>query len=185
MICDLDDFHQTNHRWDLITQLKEANPAFKVTLFAVPGLGSEEFWRSIPDWCELAVHGWLHPDPYECSNWTKRDMNKLLDEPIVQEFFVEGFKAPGWQISDDCYEVLLERGYWVADQHLEDGRRPKGLRTYFYEDGEDRWHGHIQNVCDNGLQERWGELLERVRAADQFLFASEALSLGSHSDDPR
>jgi hypothetical protein len=100
-------------------------------------------------------------------------MRQLLDEPVVRKHFVNGFKAPGWQISDACYHVLKERGWWVADQHLEDQRRPAGLRTYFYEDG-DRWHGHIQDVCGNGLQERWGELVDRVKCATEFRFASEA-----------
>src|SRR3954467_508440 len=107
-------------------QLKEINPAFKATLFAVPGLGTDEFWDSHPRWIELAVHGWLHPDPYECAKWTVERMEKLLDEPSVRKHFVNGFKAPGWQISDACYQVLDERGWWVADQHLEDGRRPEG-----------------------------------------------------------
>jgi hypothetical protein len=100
-------------------------------------------------------------------------MRQLLDEPVVRKHFVNGFKAPGWQISDACYHVLKERKWWVADQHLEDQRRPQGLPTYFYEDG-DRWHGHIQNVCGNGLQERWGELVDRVKGATEFRFASEA-----------
>jgi predicted deacetylase len=91
----------------------------------------------------------------------------------VAEFFVQGFKAPGWQISDPCYQVLLERGWWVADQHLEDQRRPPGLRTYFYEDGN--WHGHIQDVCGNGIEETWHELRDYVAGAASFEFASEAL----------
>lgn len=98
-------------------------------------------------------------------------MEALLDEPIVQEFFVQGFKAPGWQISNDCYTVLLERGWWVADQHLEDGRRPAGLRTYFFEDGN--WHGHIEDVCGNGIDETWPQVVEAVKSAPSFEFASE------------
>jgi hypothetical protein len=148
---------------------------FRCTLFAVPGLGTPGFWASVPDWLELAVHGWLHPDAYECSGWPKERMLELMDEPTVQEFFVQGFKAPGWQISDGCYDALLERGWWVADQHLEDQRRPAGLMTYFYEDSPDRWHGHIQNVCGNGLEERREELRVKVSEATAFQFASEAV----------
>lgn len=169
---DFDDYHEHNHRLDLLHKLKEINPGFRCTVFAVPGLGSDEFWNMTPDWIELAVHGWLHPDPYECATWNAPRMRRLMDEPVVMRYFVRGFKAPGWQISDDCYRVLEERGWWVADQHLEDHRRPPGLRTYLYEDGG--WHGHIQNVCGNGLQETWGELCGRVRNAGSFEFASEA-----------
>jgi len=172
VIFDWDDLHETNHRLDLLGQLREANPAFRCTVFAVPGCGSDSFWESLPDWVELAVHGWVHPDPYECVNWTRQDMERLLDEPVVQKHFACGFKAPGWQISDDCYHVLLDRGWWVADQHLEDNRRPPGLPTYFYEDGG--WHGHIQDVCGNGIEESWGRLVETVRGCREFRFCSEA-----------
>lgn len=176
MIVDLDDFHETNHQYELLHALKAANPLFKCTLFAVPGLGSHGFWATVPDWCELAVHGYLHPTPYECANWTKERMLELMGYEVCERFFVKGFKAPGWQISDGCFEALAERGWWIADQHLEDHRRPAGLRTYFYEDGEDRWHGHVQNVCGNGLEETWDELLGRVAAATEFRFCSEALA---------
>ena len=150
MICDFDDFSETNHKLDRLHELKAANPLFRCTLFAVPGLGSDGFWAGVPDWCELAVHGWLHPDPMECATWGRKRTLRLMDEPTVSRFFVRGFKAPGWQISDGTYEALLERGFWVADQHLEDHRRPAGLPTYFYEDSPDRWHGHTHDVCGNG-----------------------------------
>ena len=175
MIFDWDDLHETNHRLDLLGQLREANPAFRCTVFAVPGCGSDPFWESLPDWVELAVHGWVHPDPYECVNWTRQDMERLLDEPVVQKHFACGFKAPGWQISDDCYQVLLERGWWVADQPYNDSRRPKGLLTHRV-GGPDHWHGHIQNDCGNGLEETFGHVLSLVRDADSFEFISEAVT---------
>jgi hypothetical protein len=170
-VFDFDDFSETNHQLDRLEELKRVNPAFRCTLFAVPGLGSNEFWESVPEWCELAVHGWTHADSYECSGWDHERVRALLREPVVNRFFVRGFKAPGWQISDACYDVLLEHGWWVADQHLEDHRRPPGLRTYFYEDGG--WHGHIQDVCGNGIVETWPRLVQAVRAETDFRFASE------------
>lgn len=175
MIIDLDDVWEDHDRLDLLRKLKDANPKFCCTLFAVPGRGSPSYWEQMPEWCELAVHGWLHHDSYECASWTRERMERLLDEPLVAEFFVTGFKAPGWQISDACYQVLLERGWWVADQHLEDARRPEGLRTYFYEDGEDRWHGHIDwNGSGNDLAENFDTVLGRVKDASEFRFASSA-----------
>ena len=171
MVFDWDDFHEHNHKYERLWALKELRADFRCTMFAVPGLGSEEFWAAVPDWIELAVHGWMHPDPYECAVWSYGRMGALLDEPVVERFFVEGFKAPGWQISDDCYQVLRDRGWWVADQHLEDHRRPAGLHAYFYEDGH--WHGHIQDVCGNGLEETWAQVVDLVRHAPSFEFASE------------
>lgn len=172
MTFDFDDFHETNHGIGYLRALKRINENFRCTVFAVPGRGSDVFWSALPRWIELAVHGWTHPDAYECARWDRARMERLLDEPLVRKHFVNGFKAPGWQISDACYEVLLDRGWWVADQHLEDRRRPSGLRAYFYEDGG--WHGHIQNVCGNGIAETWDELREAVSDATEFRFCSEA-----------
>ena len=174
MVFDFDDFHQTNHKLDKLQELKDINPLFRCTVFAVPALGADDFWASIPRWVELAVHGWLHPNPYECQDWSAAYLGEVLDTEVVRKFFVNGFKAPGWQISDGCYEELLRRGWWVADQHLEDERRPEGLRTFFYEDGN--WHGHIQDWGSNGIEETWDELTEAVRNCQRFEFASEAAS---------
>ena len=173
MVFEWDDHSEELNALPWLFELKALRPDFRCTLFAVPGLGSDSFWADTPDWVELAVHGWVHPDPFECSRWNYGRMEALLDEPVVKDHFVEGFKAPGWQISDACYSVLLKRGWWVADQHLEDGRRPRGLRTYFYEHGH--WHGHVQNVCGNGLQETWVQLREAVLNAPSFEYASESL----------
>ena len=71
MIFDWDDFSEHNNRLDLLQRLRFHNPAFRCTLFAVPGQGSDAFWESVPEWCELAVHGWDHPSPTECSNWPR------------------------------------------------------------------------------------------------------------------
>ena len=172
MIVDFDDFHADNHRLDLLHELREANQNFRCTLFAVPALGTSGFWASVPEWCELAVHGWEHPDPHECAEWTHERMTELLNEEVVNDWFDRGFKAPGWQISDGCYQALREAGWWVADQHYNDHRRPDGLRVHCLGEG-DHWHGHIQNVCGNGIEETFPVLLERVKGAKVFQLVSE------------
>ncbi len=173
MVFDFDDFHETNHRYDLLWQLKEANPGFRCTLFAVPGLGSDEFWETVPDWCELAVHGWLHPHPREAEHWTRDEaIDVMLAAP---GWFVDGFKAPGWQISDGTYEAIMELGWWCADHPENDARRPDGLVVNVV-GGPDHWHGHIQNDCGNGLEETFPKLLEVVRSAKSFEWVSEAVA---------
>lgn len=170
LIFDLDDQAESNNALPRLEILKQINPKFRCTLFAVPGLGSEEFWNSHPDWVELAVHGHLHPDPYECANWSKERMLQAID--FKPSRFVEGWKSPGWQISDGTYEALLERGWWVADQPYNDERRPEGLRVHRLGDG-DHWHGHAQNDCGNGLEETWDEVVRLVEEADAFQLISE------------
>lgn len=179
MIVDFDDFTQSDHRLDLLERLHEANPAFRCTLFAIPGLGTDTFWESVPDWCELAVHGWAHPHPREAEDWSySRTMDVLRTAPAR---FVQGFKAPGWQISDATYEVLMNRGWWVADHWENDARRPHGILTHVISpqagSGADpqHWHGHIPNVCGNGIEETFPTLLERVRAAESFELVGESV----------
>ena len=173
MVFDWDDHCPDNDAMPYMLRLKELNPAFKATLFAIPALGDDEFWNSHPDWIELAMHGWAHPDPYEAAGWTyEQAIDVMLCKP---ERFVRGFKAPGWQISDATYRAIVDLGWWVADQHLEDSRRPAELPVYFYEDGN--WHGHVQNVCGNGLEETWEHVCGLVAACEDFRFASEAVKV--------
>lgn len=177
MIVDFDDFAEDNHHLDLLEQLRRANPLFRCTLFAIPGQGSPAFWRQVPNYCELAVHGWYHPDAYECVDWTADMMRGLIRSKPAD--FTAGFKAPGWQISDGCYEALAEAGWWLADQPYNDDRRPRGLRVHLLSPtassgGDDsHWHGHIQDVCGNGLAETFDRLLDRVRSATSFELVSE------------
>lgn len=172
-VVDFDDLHETNHQLDRLWELREINPAFRCTVFAVPGCGSDEFWASIPRWIELAVHGWLHPHPRECEHWGREQIEEVLDSEVVRRWFVHGWKSPGWQTSPDIYTVLAERDWWIADQHLADRLRPAGLRTYLHED-HDAWHGHIQDWGSNGINETWDALKAFVERRHDFRFASEA-----------
>jgi len=180
MIVDFDDFCENDHRLDLLETLREANPLFRCTLFAIPALGSTSFWDAVPDWCELAVHGWAHPDPYECADWTEEQTLDVLFS--VPGRFVDGFKAPGWQISQGAYAALAEAGWWVADHWDNDHLRPDGIRAHVISRAAgagidpDHWHGHIGNVCGNGIQETFPELLRRVREATSFEWVSECVS---------
>lgn len=177
MIVDFDDFQEQEHRLDLLHELRAANGAFRCTLFAIPGNSSLGFWETVPDWCELAVHGWQHPHPREAENWTYEEtVDVLLAAP---DRFVDGFKAPGWQISEGTYEALEALGYWVADQPYNDSRRPVGLRVHRLGDG-DHWHGHIPDVCGNGISETFVELRQRVREASSFELISEVVQPWKH-----
>jgi hypothetical protein len=178
VIIDFDDFYPGNTGFEWLYRLKEANPLFKATLFAVPGLGSQDFWDSIPDWLELAMHGWLHPHPTECIDWSYEEASATFDK--IPYHFKWGWKSPGWQISDGTYQALLERDWWVADKAYNNHRRPQGLRHHLDGepiDGLEHWHGHIQNVCGNGLEETFHELLPKVEAAKEFRFISEVVHL--------
>lgn len=172
MIVDFDDMHDSNHRLDLLQQLHEINPAFKATVFVIPALTSDRFLDELPDWLEAVPHGWLHPHPREAEDWTYEHASRVLDS-CDHPRFVHGWKSPGWQISDGTYEALVERDWWVADQPYNDHRRPDGLRVHRLGDG-DHWHGHIQDVCGNGIEETWNQLCDTVKTCGRFELASEA-----------
>jgi hypothetical protein len=180
LTVDFDDFTEDNNRLDLLQALRDANPTFRCTLFAIPALGSDEFWASVPEWCELAMHGWAHPDPWEAVNWSyERALEVLWSRPAR---FVEGFKAPGWQVSDGTYRALRDEDWWIADHWDNDGRRPEGLRAHVISraagagNDPEHWHGHIGNTCGNGIEETFETVLARVRNADSFQVMSEVVS---------
>lgn len=144
-VIDFDDFCSSNTDWHLIEKLKEVIPNLKLNLFTVPGL-CDSVWlndmRQI-DWIQMIPHGWLHKTSRECEYWNYKTCDNYLDQ-MMQENWIHGFKAPGWQISDGMYQALLEKGWWVADQQYNDYRRPEELRTYLL-DSPNKIHGHIGN----------------------------------------
>lgn len=173
MIVDFDDVYADHDGMDLLRELKKANPAFKVTLFAVPALGSPTYWNGFPAWCELAMHGHLHPDPYECANWSYERMAQALEDKPAR--FVRGWKSPGWQSSDEVFRVLRDFDWWCADHPENNGRRPAGLRTHVLGQ-DDHLHGHIGwNGSGNDLAANFDMFRARVAAADLFQFVSEAV----------
>lgn len=183
MVVDFDDLgiDETEDRpfLDRLLHLKAIRPDFRCTVFAVPAGHPERYfaepWTSLPDdlWIELAVHGWMHTTPMECHEWTADRMRTLIAEKPFA--FTTGFKAPGWQISDGCYEALAEADWWVADQPYNDDRRPPGLRTHLLNVGPDHWHGHVGNDCGNGLEETWDHVVSLVRDAPSFELVSEVV----------
>lgn len=159
-IVDLDDFHEKNCPWDLLMGLKGTIPDFKVTLFAIPGRCSKAFVQdclAIP-WIDLVPHGWMHRSSTESLKWNKEQMLECLGNAERVGFTTRGFKAPGWQISNACYEGLLEWKYWVADQSYNNRRRPPSLPVYLL-DSPYKIHGHVGSRMDNDLQHMIPQLL--------------------------
>lgn len=204
MIFEWDDFGcnheistmcQSHDCRDQLLRLKAVNPAFKATLFAIPGEMTYELLEwcfKNNDWIELAVHGFYHTDNWECEKieWSKIQANMDLFEEMIDLYFVKGFRAPGWQISQDMFEWLEDNGWWVADQSYNDDRRPKELKAYVNYNGNftafdgknpfgvEAYHGHTWNVGvhggePNGIYEDYDKVERLVREAENFQFISE------------
>lgn len=177
----LDEFHYTN-------------PNFKVTLFTIPF----EMTKELVDWCvankgwvELAVHGFYHTSNYECEKMTydEFDAHMATIQTVFPDVFVKGFKAPGWQISDDCYRWLNDHGWWVADQEYNNDRRPDGLPAYVNNNGNfktvvqgrddievDGLHTHTWDCVGNGVYELSDMIKIWIKDVEEFKFVSEVLA---------
>lgn len=195
--CDhiISDMCQSHDCRDVLIALHEANPAFKATLFAIPFEMTPELlaWsKTNKDWIELAQHGFLHLSNYECEKLTYEEFSTHMTNVynFTGGFFVKGFKAPGWQISDDIYQWLKDNGWWVADKNYNNDRRPKDLPAYVNYDGNDMrvcyngiesddipaTHHHTWNVGWNGVYEQFDYLMDLVKREKEFQFVSEAIS---------
>lgn len=136
LVVDFDDFGENERSLrDLqrLEAIKRSIPEFKATLFTIPAHCSVSFLSEMKEqypWLDLVQHGWHHQTNYECLKWDTRLCRQALRDARGLGFTTRGFKAPGWQISDACYEVLLEEDYWVADQTYNSNRRPPHLPSY-------------------------------------------------------
>lgn len=203
LVVDMDDFGCTRKLSDMceshdcrdkLDEFHYVNPNFKATLFAIPAEMTYELaeWcKANSEWVELAVHGISHSSNYECEKMTYEEFNTAI-EPfryMLREYFVKGFKAPGWQISDGIYEWLVEHGWWVADQDYNTGRRPEKLSAYinrngifFSADGSDSdWteqngkHYHTWDCVGNGVYELSDQIKQDIKDETEFKFISEIL----------
>ena len=196
MTVDFDDFGanhiisnecQSHDCRDKLDALHYVNNNFKVTLFAIPG----EMTPELLDWCkanngwvELAVHGLFHRDNWECAQMSEEEFHaKISRFGFIQDYFVKGFKAPGWQISDGIYSWLEKSGWWVADQSYNNERRPKGMRAYVNNNGVftsgetiiDAWHGHTWDCVGNGIYETYDHVAGLIKDVEEFKFVSEVV----------
>src|SRR3990167_3716184 len=127
---------------------KSKYPKLKVNMFAIPGRMTVDFIKLLDpyrDWIDLLVHGFRHDDNFEVLKWDTNTANIFLQR-AENMGFSKIFKAPGWQITYPqpynetpdqtkpvnsspqlVYNVLMERGYKVADQHYNREKRPEGL----------------------------------------------------------
>ncbi len=201
IIWDADDFGanhvrnadiQSHDCRDQLDKFHYANGNFKATLFAIPAemtFELAEWCRANKQWIELAVHGIFHSSNYECEKMSYEEFDNYMNslKLMIDTYFVKGFKAPGWQISDDIYRWLLDHGWWVADQSYNNMRRPKELEAYVNNNGNFvAWNGdqdtdvngkhyHTWNCVGNGVYELQEEILSTIKEESEFRFVSEVL----------
>jgi len=154
IVVDLDDFTGSHRDCGRLISIKLKVPDFKVTLFTIPGRISQSRIRQVRasyPWIDLVPHGLMHTTSRECERWSHSAMRACL-QTFEGWPFTRGFKAPGWQLSDACFEVLHEAGYWLADQDYNRPRRPEGMRIYEL-DRPEKIHGHLGHLGGHNANE--------------------------------
>lgn len=167
VIVDLDDFCQDNNSLEMLFALKNQIPNFKVNLFTIVGRCSEQFIKDIKEfkWIDLIPHGFMHLTSRECETW---DYSKCINylKWCEKLKITKGFKAPGWQISDDMYVALIKERYFVADQKYNNRRRPVCLKAYLL-DSSEKIHGHIGHMGGYNANELSIIMPEIMKLKDQ------------------
>jgi len=150
LVVDFDDFSEKNNKMELLEKLKKEIPNLKVTLFTIPSQCSKEFCQKIAklDWIELALHGDTHTH-LECSIWTKEKALEVLNKYESWGCFKKIFKPPFWAGSEGLYQALSEKNYILAQNKEVVGD------NQVYRINVNSVHCHIQNICDNGLEEKF------------------------------
>lgn len=177
-VLDLDDFSVLRSRMDLLEQLHDHYPKFKISLFTIVAdvqyektdlrLMREEVLKRIHknlDWMQFIPHGLTHM-PEEFLRCDRETMEMYLDN-IESEFdklglpMTKGFKAPFWLWNQDVVDALDDRGWFGGV----DPNQPRMLRTkkyYEYTDSIDTdflkstnnpllLHGHMTPPSRNDL----------------------------------
>ena len=178
---EFDDFSPLNHRFDVLEKLRLRYPELKVTMFTVCwdlryefekgglAINQERFipWvnavrHAVKDgWLEIAIHGLTHV-PHEFAGLEpKLAIGKVkFAEQFLEQTkipYVKIFKPPYWEIKDSAKKALKKEGYKV----VEDGYYNWNIKNSFpVELDQVIGHGHVQNTCENGLEEALINLME-------------------------
>lgn len=193
---ELDDFSPVNHNLAILEELRSHFPNFKVTVFTVPwecsfarnaqdtiSIVSKEYKPFVEavnkaDWIEVALHGLTHMQ-LEFSQISYKGAlervtlgMRMLEEAGIKNF-TKIFKAPQWEVSDEAEQALKDLGFVLVKDgyynwNLADESPKVGAKEPFI------MHGHIQNVCDNGISERVDRVLS-LPTDTEFLFLSDVL----------
>ena len=180
-VADFDDFHENQHQLELLHGLHSKIPGYRVTLFVIPGMCSLKWLQTVKtDWMQFALHGEQHGR--ECLDWTTEEVHKYLDKYEAWGIFEKVFRAPGWVLNQATFDVLAERKYILAAKQSDDDReviypgklyihRKNRTEIVPKSDGVQLRivHGHINNVCGNGLNKKSLERYAKLQGEYRFI----------------
>jgi len=148
---DLHDLMLNLPDFDVLLQLREYYPNFKVTCFVIPDpfkdyceiMGIEKEynlqvhtqWAEMInsfDWLEIGIHGYTHvKSEMECtyeeaSVYLRGSEDRLKD---IQLNYKKIFVAPYWRYSVEALELLRDKGY-IVEFRKKPRKIPQGLKYY-------------------------------------------------------
>lgn len=194
---EYDDFGPQNSNFGILENFKEHYPSFKVTMFTVPW--DIRFGRNLQesapitlpkfkpfvdavnecDWIEIALHGLTHA-PLEFAELSyKAAMQRIvigmkMFENVGIKNFTKIFKAPQWEMSQEAEQAAKDMGFLVLhDQYYNwnlanDKPNADAVEPFIM-------HGHVQDVCDNGMAETMHRVL-KLPIDTEFKFLSEVFN---------
>jgi hypothetical protein len=113
----LDDFGESNTSFDLLWRLRNYFDDFRVNLCSPFRWNERKEWLSYLNslsWIQLCHHGYDHERNEELDNVS-------LDILSKDPYYAKVYKAPFWELSDDMYTKLQERGFKIL-LHKDDPR---------------------------------------------------------------
>lgn len=176
---DLHDFSVINNQLDLLLEIRDRYPDFKLSAFTIPhdyehensqrALYRERELKRIHDnldWIQLIPHGLTHmPREFEhCDRHTMKMVLKSIDEAFTKDRlpYEKGFCAPYWLWNQDVVDILDENGWWGAlDRNQPDMLKTQRSYVYSHSIDEPFWrsdrpvlklHGHMTPPSTNDLQ---------------------------------
>jgi hypothetical protein len=195
---EFDDYSPVNNNLGLLEKVHEHYPGCKITLLTVPWevRFGEQALLTLPQykplvnatkkyikegWVEIGMHGLTH-SPREFETNLRKDLSDLdffafrimAGQRIFEKVglpYKKIFLAPFWQICEAARTAAQKLGFRLIEEkdfnwNLRD-EMPKKLKTV-------KGHGHIQNTCQNGLEESMPKIMS-IPTGARWGFLSELL----------
>ena len=182
VIFESDDFQNSWSRNGLnfLYYWKAKYPNFKVTLFTIPDKTTNEFLSMLPEWMEIAVHGFTHESNFECFGWDYDKTKVLMERTLKDPTYVRMFKSPGWTITPGgpndlggcgyaaapedpinkdpqaVYKALGDLQFTIVDRHYNKAARPDGVPIICIDCNDLIVHSHTWPMMTPNENERNG-----------------------------
>jgi len=130
VIVELDDLWHWNQIPKLILPLKEINPEFRATVFAVPNkLGPLGKAKDDYSFLSFGIHGFEHTH-FECLEWAQPKAEALIQRALDMGYDPV-FKAPNHGLTDEVADACAKLGVALVHNKNNTLKRVEGLKSFY------------------------------------------------------